>query len=100
TLSGNGVEVLDAANGRYRVSVTAGASTLALQANALANDGNNIVNAVTLKVNEVIYQANGQSDSGRLLTQVDCVIDNKLPTYLTKQATRMRKLNGAEPLPL
>ncbi|MEJ2406667.1 MAG: calcium-binding protein [Candidatus Thiodiazotropha sp.] len=58
------------------MSVTAGASTLALQANALANDGNNIVNAVTLKVNEVIYQANGQSDSGRLLTQVDLIIDD------------------------
>ncbi|MEJ2407664.1 MAG: calcium-binding protein [Candidatus Thiodiazotropha sp.] len=37
TLSGNGVEVLDAASGRYRVSVAAGASTLAVQANALAD---------------------------------------------------------------
>jgi hypothetical protein len=76
TLSGDGIEVLDAACGRYRVSVAAGASSLALQANALANDGNNIVNAVTLKVNEVIYQASGQSDTGRQLSQVDLIIDD------------------------
>ncbi len=76
TLSGAGVELLDAASGRYRVSVVAGASTLTLQAHALADDGNNIVNAVSLSVNEVIYTQNGQSEPGRLLTQVDLIIDD------------------------
>jgi hypothetical protein len=76
TLSGQGVVVLDAAIGRYRVSAAADASTLTLQANALANDGNNIVDAVSLSIHEVIFTDTDISEPGRLLDQVDLIIDD------------------------
>jgi Ca2+-binding RTX toxin-like protein len=76
TLSGDGVEVLDAPSGRYRVSVAADASTLTLQANALANDGNNIVNAVTVSVLGVSGTQETDGAPGRILDTVNLIIDD------------------------
>jgi hypothetical protein len=76
TLSGEGVVLLDADAGKYQVSVAAGATALSVQANAVASDGNNIVNAVTLSVLGVTDAQEADGAPGRILDTLNLVIDD------------------------
>jgi Ca2+-binding RTX toxin-like protein len=76
TLSGAGVEVIDAASGRYRVNLAANATSMTLQATATPGDGNNIVDAITVSVTSPSITQNGVVEPGRLHNVFNVVIDD------------------------
>jgi hypothetical protein len=76
TLSGEGVIALNPSEGIYQITVAPGTNTKPITANATAGDGNNIVDAVRISIEGVIYGEDGILSDERVLQVVNLNVDD------------------------